>query len=126
MSILQRLDCSKTRHRAYHSARSGGRSAGVRRTSASHRPARGLLPKRVRVEKMLDRSLGGFRCLTARPIAHHGGYLPGKLAGTIRYTTENLGRTLVHVDFDSGESLMVLPDDVILDADPEHNVGDGA
>jgi hypothetical protein len=68
---------------------------------------------------MLDRRLGGFRCLTARPIAHHGGYLPGKLAGTIRYTTENLGRTLVHVDFDSGESLMVLPDDVVLDPGPE-------
>jgi len=75
---------------------------------------------------MLDRSLGGFRCLTARPIAHHGGYLPGKLAGTIRSTTENLGRTLVHVDFDSGESLMVLPDDVVLDFGPEHSVGDAA
>ena len=75
---------------------------------------------------MLDRSLGGIRCLTVRRIAHHGGYLPGKLGGTIRYTTENLGRTLVRVDFDSGESLMVLPDDVILDADPEHDVGDGA
>jgi len=73
---------------------------------------------------MLDRSLGGIRCLTVRRIAHHGGYLPGKLGGTIRYTTENLGRTLMRVDFDSGESLMVLPDDVILDA--EHGVGDGA
>ena len=68
---------------------------------------------------MLDRSLGGIRCRTARRIAHHAGYLPGKLAGTVRYTTENLGRTLVHVDFDSGESLMVLPDDVVLDPGPE-------
>ena len=67
---------------------------------------------------MLDRSLGGIRCLTARPISHHGGYLPGRLAGTIRYTTENLGRTLVRVDFDSGQSLMVLPDDVVLDPGP--------
>ena len=75
---------------------------------------------------MLDRRLGGFRCLTARPIAHHGGYLPGKLAGTIRYTTENLGRTLVRVDFDSGVSLMALPDDVILDFGPEHRTGDAA
>ncbi len=64
---------------------------------------------------MLDRSLGGLRCHTARPIAHHGGYLPGKVAGTIRYTTENLGRTLMHVDFDSGQSLMVLADDVVYD-----------
>ena len=84
--------------------------------------ARGLLP----TPAMLDRSLGGIRCRTARRIAHHGGYLPGKLAGTVRYTTENLGRTLVRVDFDSGESLMVLPDDVILDFGPEHSVGDAA
>ena len=84
--------------------------------------ARGLL---LRLG-MLDRSLGGIRCLTVRRIAHHGGYLPGKLGGTIRYTTENLGRTLVRVDFDSGASLMVLPDDVILDANPEHSIGDGA
>ena len=75
---------------------------------------------------MLDRSLGGIRCLTVRRIAHHGGYLPGKLGGTIRYTTENLGRTLVRVDFDSGQSLMVLPDDVILDANPEDGARDGA
>ncbi len=64
---------------------------------------------------MLDRSLGGLRCITARPIAHHAGYLPRRVAGTIRYTTENLGRTLLHVDFDSGQSLMVLADDVIYD-----------
>jgi hypothetical protein len=64
---------------------------------------------------MLDRSLGGLRCHTARPIAHHGGYLPRRVAGTIRYTTENLGRTLMHVDFDSGQSLMVLADDVVYD-----------
>ncbi len=64
---------------------------------------------------MLDRSLGGIRCRTARPIAHHGGYLPRMVPGTIRYTTENLGRTLVRVDFDSGPSLMVLTDDVTLD-----------
>jgi len=37
------------------------------------------------------------------------------VAGTIRYTTENLGRTLVRVDFDSGPSLMVLTDDVTWD-----------
>jgi hypothetical protein len=64
---------------------------------------------------MLDRSFGGIRCLTARPIAHHGGYLPRMQAGTVRYTTENLGRMLVRVDFDSGQSLMVLADDVIFD-----------
>ena len=75
---------------------------------------------------MLDRSLAGIRCLTVRRIAHHGGYLPGKLAGTIRYTVENVGRTLVRVDFDSGDSLMVLPDDVILDVALERSAAGGS
>ena len=64
---------------------------------------------------MLDRSLNGQRCRTARPIAHHGGYLPRQIEGTIRYATENIGRTLLRVDFDSGTSLMVLQDDIVLD-----------
>ena len=64
---------------------------------------------------MLDHTLNGTRCLTTRPIAHHGGYLPPKMEGTIRYTCENIGRTLVRVDFDSGASLMVLADDVTPD-----------
>lgn len=66
---------------------------------------------------MMDRTLGGTRCRTVRPIAHHGGYLPRQCEGTIRYTIENIGRTLVRVDFDSGASLMVLPDDVSMDAE---------
>jgi len=37
------------------------------------------------------------------------------MEGTIRYTCENIGRTLVRVDFDSGASLMVLADDVTPD-----------
>ena len=61
---------------------------------------------------MLDRSLDGTRCRTVRRIAHHGGYLPREVEGTIRYTVENIGRTLLRVDFDSGPSLMLLPDDV--------------
>lgn len=64
---------------------------------------------------MMDRSLGGTRCRTVRPIAHHGGYLARQAEGTVRYSIENIGRTLLHVDFDCGESLMVLPDDVSLD-----------
>jgi hypothetical protein len=66
---------------------------------------------------MMDRSLGGTRCTTTRPIAHHGGYLPRELGGTIRYTIENLGRTLLRVDLDGGQSLMLLPDDVRFDGD---------
>lgn len=64
---------------------------------------------------MMDRKLGGTRCQTIRPIAHHGGYLPRAAEGTIRYTIENIGRLLLRVDFDSGTSMMVLPDDVKVD-----------
>lgn len=64
---------------------------------------------------MMDRTLGGARCQTTRRIAHHAGYLARELRGTVRYTTENLGRTLVCVDFDSGQSLVVLSDDVTID-----------
>jgi hypothetical protein len=65
---------------------------------------------------MLDETLIGTRCRTTRPIMHHGGYLPRELEGTIRYATENIGRTLLRVDFDSGHSLMVLREDVALDS----------
>lgn len=67
---------------------------------------------------MYDRSLNGTRCLTRRPITHHGGYVPPKMEGTVRYTVENIGRTLVRVDLDSGASLMLLADDVALDGQP--------
>lgn len=66
---------------------------------------------------MMNRTLDGLRCQTARPIAHHKGYLPRRSEGTIRYTIENIGRTLLRVDFDCGDSLMVLSDDVTMDAD---------
>ena len=65
---------------------------------------------------MMNRTLDGIRCQTARPIAHHKGYLPRRSEGTIRYTLENIGRTLLRVDFDCGDSLMVLVDDVTMDA----------
>lgn len=64
---------------------------------------------------MLDESLGGQRCHTVRPIAHYGGYLPRRTPGTVRYAMENIGRTLIKVDFDSGASLTVLPDDIAFD-----------
>ncbi len=66
---------------------------------------------------MMDRSLGGKRCRTVRQIALHGGYLPHREEGTIRYAIENIGRTLLRVDFDSGRSLMVLPDDVAVEGE---------
>ena len=50
----------------------------------------------------MDRTLGGKRCQTVRNVAHHRGILPRQTSGTIRYAVENIGRTLLHVDFDSG------------------------
>jgi hypothetical protein len=64
---------------------------------------------------MLDRTLGGIRCRSIRVIAHHGGYLPRAVEGTVVYATENIGRTLLRVAFDSGQTLMVLPEDVVLE-----------
>lgn len=69
---------------------------------------------------MLDRSLDGARCRTVRSIPHHGGFLHPRLGGTVRYTTENLGRTLLRVDFDSGASLIVLSEDVEVEAAADH------
>lgn len=65
--------------------------------------------------RMLDRTLGGIRCRSIRVIAHHGGYLPRAVEGTVVYATENIGRTLLRVAFDSGQTLMVLPEDVVLE-----------
>jgi hypothetical protein len=36
--------------------------------------------------------------------------------GTIRYQVENLGRQLISVEFDTGQSMMVLADDVTYDS----------
>ena len=71
--------------------------------------------------RVMDRTLCGKRCHTVRTVAHHRGRLPRETPGTIRYALENIGRTLVFVDFDSGASLMVLPDDISLEG-PETTV----
>ena len=64
----------------------------------------------------MDDSLGGRRCRTVRPVMHHSGLVPRESAGTIRYAMENIGRTLLRVDLDSGTSMMLLPDDVAVDS----------
>lgn len=60
--------------------------------------------------------MGGKRFRTVRPVMHHGGVVPRESAGTIRYALENIGRTLLRVDLDSGASLMLLADDVAVDS----------
>ena len=64
---------------------------------------------------ILDRALHGTRCRLVRPIAHPTGFLPRHLEGTVRYAIENLGRTLLRIDLDAGTSIIVLPEDVVID-----------
>lgn len=63
----------------------------------------------------MDRTLQGRRCRTARPIRHHAGFIPRESGGTVRYAMENMGRLLVRVDLDSGRSLTVLAEDLIVE-----------
>ena len=67
--------------------------------------------------RMMDTSLTGRRCRTRRSIPHHRGHLPRAIEGTVQYAVENIGRTLIRVDFDDGPSLMVLENDIELELD---------
>ena len=66
---------------------------------------------------MMDTSMTGRRCRTRRSIPHHRGHLPRAIEGTVQYAVENIGRTLIRVDFDNGPSLMVLENDIELETD---------
>ena len=66
---------------------------------------------------MRDEKIGGTRCRAARRIVHHRGAVALDTRGTVRYAMENIGRILLHVDFDCGQSLTVLPDDIALEDD---------
>jgi hypothetical protein len=65
---------------------------------------------------MMDRTRAGSRCRTIRSIVHHVGLIPRETTGTIRYETENIGRRLMRVDLDSGLGVMLLADDVAIEA----------
>ena len=64
----------------------------------------------------IDRTLEGARCRLVRMIVHQDGYLRPHVEGTIQYALENLGRTLLWVEFDTGASLIVLSEDIAIDA----------
>jgi hypothetical protein len=77
-------------------------------------------PMHRRTDMPIDRTLAGARCHVVRPILHHSGCVRVRVEGTVRYATENLGRVLLRVDFDTGASLIVLSDDIAIDdATPE-------
>jgi hypothetical protein len=48
---------------------------------------------------------------------HHAGLIPRASTGTVRREMENLGRHLLHIDLDSGRSLILLAGDVAIEPD---------
>jgi hypothetical protein len=64
---------------------------------------------------MIDRTHSGARCHTRRFVRTVKGDLSRGSHGTIMYETENLGRQLILVEWDSGFSVPVFPDEIEFD-----------
>jgi len=63
---------------------------------------------------MIDRTHTGFRCHTRHPIRTVKGDLPRGNYGTVVYEMDNLGRHLILVNWDTGISVPVFPDEIEL------------
>lgn len=63
---------------------------------------------------MINRIFSGSRCRVIRHVQYPGGVVNRLTHGTIRYGMENLGRDLVLVDWDTGRTTLVFPDDIEL------------
>lgn len=61
---------------------------------------------------MIYRMFTGSRCRIVRAVPYPGGLIGRNTVGTIRYGLENLGRALLLVDWDTGKSTMVFPEDI--------------
>jgi hypothetical protein len=61
---------------------------------------------------MIDRTQAGVRCHTRHLVRTVKGNLPRESYGTILYEMENLGRQLILVNWDSGISVPVFPDEI--------------
>ncbi|MBM4254371.1 MAG: hypothetical protein FJ147_00575 [Deltaproteobacteria bacterium] len=68
---------------------------------------------------MIDRSKAGRRCRTNQLVRTVEGDLVRTAMGTIRYEMENLGRTLVMVDWDQGFTVPVFPHEIEILAENE-------
>jgi hypothetical protein len=67
---------------------------------------------------MIDISSGGIRCRAAQEIRKNRAIVRHCTEGTIQYEIENLGRYLIHVQWDNGLSLNVSPSEIeIIDGD---------
>lgn len=61
---------------------------------------------------MIDRSRAGVRCHTVRLLRTVQGNLPRGSQGVVESETENLGRHLILVKWDTGFSVPVFPDEI--------------
>jgi hypothetical protein len=61
---------------------------------------------------MIDRTRSGRRCRTIQLVRTVEGDLRRDARGTIRYETENLGRSLVMVEWDQGFIVPVFPNEI--------------
>ena len=61
---------------------------------------------------MISRTFSGSRCRIIRAVPCPGGSIARNTHGTVRYAMHNLGRDLVLVDWDTGKSTLVFPDDI--------------
>jgi hypothetical protein len=64
---------------------------------------------------MINRTHAGVRCSTRIPLRTVSGLLPRGSAGTVVYEMDNLGRQLILVNWDSGFSVPVFPDEITFD-----------
>jgi hypothetical protein len=64
---------------------------------------------------MIDRTHTGLRCHTQHLVRTVKGDLPRGSQGTVVYETENLGRQLILVSWDTGISVPVFPDEIELE-----------
>ena len=63
---------------------------------------------------MIDRTYAGARCYTVRFIRTVNGDLPRGSYGTVLHTLENLGRRLILVHWDTGITVPVFPDEIVI------------
>lgn len=64
---------------------------------------------------MIDRTHTGLRCHTLHLVRTVKGDLPRGSQGAVVYEMDNLGRHLILVNWDSGISVPVFPDEIALE-----------
>lgn len=62
--------------------------------------------------RMIDRLLSGQRCRALKTLPHPRSPILRHREGSVRYGMENVGRTLLMVDWDDGMATLVFPTDI--------------